>query len=86
MEKNKELPKWFTQSGGVCYKSGDVVVNHLSGRSEELSNTELSMYDYIKGCELIAFQSNDATIIKNFNKAIQWFRSNNPEAYMTLLD
>ena len=84
--KTQELPKWFTDQGGVCYKEGDKVTNYLSNSSIHLTNTELSMYDYIKGSELVAYQSNNAAIINDFNKALTWFRKNNPEAYMVLLD
>ncbi len=86
MKNTQELPKWFTNSGGICYKKGDKVTNFLSNQSIDLTEAELSMYDYIKGAELIAYQSNNKEIQKNFNKAISWFRKNNPEAYMVLLD
>ena len=86
MTKKQELPKWFTNSGGVCYKEGDNVTNFLSNDSIDLTNTELSMYDYIKGAELIAYQTSNKGIISNFNKALNWFRKANPEAYMVLLD
>ena len=86
MTKTQELPKWFTNSGGVCYKKGDNVTNFLSNDSIDLTNTELSMYDYIKGAELIAYQTSNKGIISNFNKALNWFRKANPEAFMVLLD
>ena len=86
MKNTQELPKWFTNSGGICYKKGDKVTNFLSNQSIDLTEAELSMYDYIKGAELIAYQSTNKEIQKNFNKAISWFRKNNPEAYMVLLD
>lgn len=84
--KTQELPKWFIKEGGSLYEEGSVVENRFSGEKYELTNTELSIYDYIIGSELVAFQTNDPTIINNFNKAINWFRKNNPEAYMVLLD
>jgi hypothetical protein len=84
--KEKELPKWFTDQGGVCYKEGDKVTNYLSNSAIHLTNTELSMYDYIKGCELIAQQTGNTVTIKNLSKSLAWFRSANPEAYMVLLD
>ena len=86
MKNTQELPKWFTNSGGICYKKGDKVTNFLSNQSIDLTEAELSMYDYIKGAELIAYQSTNKEIQKNFNKAVSWFRKNNPEAYMVLLD
>jgi len=52
------------------------------------------MYDFIKGAEYtIAVQFNDdilhpdsSKLQNDLYKAIDWFRKNNPEAYMTLLD
>ena len=84
--KDQELPKWFTKGGGVCYKKGSAVKNPFTGASTELTNVELSMYDYIKGAELVAYQTNDRGIMQKFNKALNWFRKANPEAYMVLLD
>lgn len=87
MEKTKQvLPKWFTDSGGVLYTEGDTVTNPFSGYSTELTAEELSIYDFIKGAEALAFSSNDKDIINNFNKAIHWFRNENVDAYYILLD
>ena len=81
LRKNKTndqpLPKWFN---GVLYVGGDVVTNPFSNESIELTAAELSMYDYIMGCVML--NKYDAT----FNKATNWFRKANPEAYMVLLD
>ena len=93
--KNKqEKPKWFT---GVWYVSGDTVKTPFSGETYELTGPELSMYDFIKGAEytinIHARENNnyieDPAIIKlqeEMYKGIDWFRSENPTAYMTLLD
>ena len=87
MEKTKQvLPKWFTNSGGVLYTEGDSVTNPFSGQSTDLTAAELSIYDFIKGSEALAFSSNDRDIINNFNKAIHWFRKENVDAYYILLD
>lgn len=91
MSLNKqELPKWFITSGGICYKNGDVVCNKLSGESIELTNMELSMYDFIKGCEIFCYGTTTKKelihVASKFNKALNWFRKNNPAAYMVLLD
>jgi len=66
MKNTQELPKWFTNSGGICYKKGDKVTNFLSNQSIDLTEAELSMYDYIKGAELIAYQSTT----KKFKKTL----------------
>lgn len=80
------LPKWFTDSGGMLYADGDSVTNPFSGQSTELTAEELSIYDFIKGSEALAFSSNDKDLINNFNKAIHWFRKENVNAYYVLLD
>ena len=86
MKNTQELPKWFIKGGGQIYTQGDDVENVFSGESIKLNNLELSMYDYIKGAELVAYQTNDTGIIHKFNKALGWFRKANPSAYMVLLD
>ena len=79
MEATKEqtLPKWFT---GMLYTSGDTVTNPFSGESYELSPVELSIYDFIMGCQYTGRMQNDMM------KALTWFRKANPQAYMVLLD
>ena len=79
MEATKEqtLPKWFT---GMLYTSGDTVTNPFSGESYELSPAELSIYDFIMGCQMTGRMQNDMI------KALTWFRKANPQAYMVLLD
>jgi hypothetical protein len=79
MEATKEqtLPKWFT---GMLYTSSDTVTNPFSGESYELSPAELSIYDFIMGCQYTGRMQNDMI------KALTWFRKANPQAYMVLLD
>jgi len=47
------------------------------------------MYDFVVGSQLV-FEMQPKTItpkmIKDFQKGLDWFRSNNPRAYMVLLD
>ena len=93
--KNKQQkPKWFK---GVWHTQGDTVINPFSGESYELTGPELSMYDFIKGAEYTInmhapaddFYITDPSIAKlqtDMIKGIDWFRSENPTAYMTLLD
>jgi hypothetical protein len=75
--KETPLPKWFD---GQCYPIGGEVTNIFSGGSAELTANQLSMYDFIMGS--VMMNKYDAT----FNKALNWFRKANPEAYMVLLD
>ena len=55
------------------------VTNPFSGESYTLSPEEVSVYDYLKGCELMGDY-------EGLRKGIDWFMTNNAEAYMTLLD
>ena len=84
--KNKEqkIPKWFK---GDVYSEGTTVRNPFSGETYELNGLELSLYDFIIGSQMVfgQFQATDKQI-KDFDKALYWFRVNNPEAYMVLLD
>ena len=85
-EKKQKLPEWFT---GMLYTEGLIVENPFSGEEYELNNVELSMYDFIMGCNMVfakAPKSVNDDMIRDFDRALTWFRVNNPEAYMALLD
>lgn len=83
--KSSKLPKWFK---GLVYEEGGKVTNPFSGQSYELTADELSMYDFIIGSALMlecrTMVSNK--IISDMRKGLDWFRKNNPKAYMVLLD
>jgi len=85
-KQNTKLPKWFK---GQLYDEGDTVKNPFSGEEYELNNVELSMYDFIIGSQMV-FEMAPNTVtpnkVKDFQKGLDWFRSNNPRAYMVLLD
>jgi hypothetical protein len=85
-KKKQKLPKWFK---GMIYKEGETVTNPFSGESYELTGIELSLYDYIIGCQMV-FDTAPAVMTKKrideFDEALNWFRVNNPEAYYVLLD
>ena len=84
--KNKqELPKWFN---GELYEEGDTVQNRFSGEEYKLNAMELSMYDYIMGATQMAEMGifNTPHHIQQLRKGLDWFRKNNAEAYMVLLD
>ena len=84
--KNTKLPAWFE---GMQYEKGDTVKNIFSGEEYELNATELSMYDFIIGSQMVMEMTPKMITpkaVKDFQKGLDWFRSNNPRAYMVLLD
>ena len=85
-KQNTKLPKWFK---GQLYDKGDTVRNPFSGEEYKLNNVELSMYDFIIGSQLV-FERVPHMVteqkVKDFQKGLAWFRKNNAEAYMVLLD
>lgn len=84
LKSKQKLPKWFK---GSLYVSGGEVTNPFSGESYNLTAEELSIYDFIIGCQSI-FETGkyNQKMINDFDKALSWFRTNNSEAYMVLLD
>ena len=85
-ETKQKLPEWFT---GSLYTEGSIVENPFSKEEYELNNVELSMYDFLMGCALLFERASNRVndqMIDDYNKGIRWFRQNNPEAYMALLD
>jgi len=86
LDKQK-LPKWFT---GEVYEEGAEVTNRFGGDSCHLNNIELSMYDFIMGAtQIIDMQVltwNETQMTKDLRKGLDWFRKNNINAYMVLLD
>ena len=79
------LPEWFD---GEIYEIGDEVRNPFSGESCLLTANELSMYDLIKGAEMVLHMGVDYDkdeCIKIMNEGAEWFSENNPEAYKILL-
>ena len=84
MKNKQQLPKWFERD---IYEEGAVVRNRFSGEEYELNNVELSMYDLVMGASIICeIGPNDNKIVKDLRRGLDWFRMNNAEAYMVLLD
>ena len=84
--KEQKIPKWFQ---GVIYEEGSIVENSFSGEEYELNGLELSIYDFIMGSQYVFEMAPKSVTPKQFNvqqKALTWFRVNNSEAYMALLD
>lgn len=84
--KEQTIPKWFK---GMIYDNGETVVNPFSGEEYKLNGIELSIYDFIMGSQYV-FEVAPKTVttkqVNDFHKALSWFRKNNTEAYMVLLD
>ena len=83
--KKQELPKWFR---GELYDKGDTVRNRFSGEKYKLNAIELSMYDFIIGSTMVMEMAGGYkhTDVDELRKGLDWFRKNNAEAYMVLLD
>ena len=79
-----KLPNWFN---GTTYDEGAEVTNRFGGDSCYLNAEELSMYDFIIGASTLMEMGMYAPkSIDDMRKGLDWFRKNNPSAYMTLLD
>ena len=92
MKKKQVTPKWFK---GVVYDKGTNVTNPFSGEEYKLNALELSIYDFIIGANRVLEEAYDRQekpndrikkIHKDFYKGLDWFKVNNVEAYMVLLD
>jgi hypothetical protein len=84
MAKQLKLPKWFK---GELYEEGGNVTNPYSGVEVYLNPVELSMYDFIKGCEMLCSAYGPGCHLENdFSKGLYWFKHNSYENYMKLLD
>ena len=80
----KQLPKWFT---GELYEEGAEVTNRFGGDSCYLNNIELSMYDFVMGAtQVMEMGMHHDNLVTDLRKGLDWFRKNNSEAYMILLD
>ena len=85
LKAKQQLPKWFK---GELYEEGAVVQNRFGEDSIELNNVELSMYDFVIGASILMEMSGGYrhTNVNELRKGLDWFRKNNPTAYMVLLD
>lgn len=84
--KEQTVPKWFK---GMIYDQSEEVTNPFTGMCYTLTGVELSLYDFILGSQYImevAPKTVTPKQVADFHKALSWFRKNNAEAYMVLLD
>jgi len=85
----KALPKWFDGWVGYNYET---IENPFTGRSYECNPNEVAMYDLIMGIQITIDKSggllNPRTrdLQIKLRDGLDWFRKNNAEAYMILLD
>ena len=74
------------------YADNEFITNPFSGESYECTGEEAAVYDYIVGLQHIistrggAFSPETRPYQQQMRKALDWFRYNNPEGYMVLLD
>ena len=78
----QRLPKWFN---GELYDEGAEVQNRFSGEKCQLNNVELSMYDFVIGASM-CMEMGMPCNVTDLRRGLDWFRKNNAEAYMILLD
>ena len=85
LKAKQQLPKWFK---GELYEEGAVVQNRFGGGEIELNNVELSVYDFVIGASIVIEMGmfNTPKHVQDLRKGLDWFRMNNAEAYMILLD
>ena len=92
MKTKTKLPKWFLKGEPTIYNEGAEVQNPFSGECYTLNADELSMYDYLIGLQFTidktggVFKPKTFSYQKDLAKGLSWFRQNNAEAYMGLLD
>ncbi len=83
-QTNHTLPEWFN---GTVYDEGETITNPFSGESYDLNAGEVSMYDLIMGINYVGDHRGwDNEMIELHQKALSWFGTVNPKAYMVFLD
>jgi len=84
-----KLPNWFY---GEVRKRGATITNVYTSKKFKLNAVELSMHDFIKGCEIMiqigggVEDEKTGKLRDDLGKAIDWFRKNNYEAFKVLFD
>ena len=84
--KEQTVPEWFT---GLMYEEGAIVTNNFSGEKYELNGLELSIYDFVMGCQIVFEMAPNSVTQKHLNdfyEGIMWFLTNNVDAYYALLE
>lgn len=90
--RQQQVPEWFN---GQVYEEGETVTNPFSGATYYLNALELSIYDFIIGSNMVVESKPELlkllgvtkeTLYDSINLGCDWFKRNNAEAYMILLD
>ena len=71
------------------YEEGAIVTNNFSGEKYELNGLELSIYDFVMGCQIVFEMAPNSVTQKHLNdfyEGIMWFLTNNVDAYYALLE
>ena len=90
--KTVKLPTFKLTGELKIYDEGGVVENPFSGERYKLTAEELSVYDYIIGLQHVIdrqggpFSPMTRKYQQDMRIGLDWFRNNNAEAYMVLLD
>ena len=85
----KALPKWFD---GYVGDENETIRNPFTGERYDCNPNEVAMYDLIMGIQITIDKSggllNPRTrdLQIKLRDSLDWFRKNNAEAYMILLD
>ena len=66
--KKPTAPKWFK---GMIYTKGETVKNPFSGESYDLTGLELSIYDFIVGCQMV-FESDERPEDIRFSQSLDF--------------
>jgi len=88
-QKYTKYPYEISVGKIFCDKIGDemlTVTNPFSGEKYRLTGIEESIYSIIMGAQFMPHYMTSPTLQKDVRKGLDWFRANNAEAYMKLLD
>jgi len=90
-EKYTEYPYSITDGSIYCDESENdiamlTVTNPFSGESYRLTGIEESIYSIIMGAQMVPGYFTNPKAQQLVRKGCDWFRTNNAEAYMKLLD
>jgi hypothetical protein len=91
IRKYTEFPYRLSDTSIVDNRDGSqdkwlTIINPFSGQSYKLSAVEEAVYSVIMGAQMVPGYMTNSKLQKDVRKGLDWFRENNAEAYMVLLD